>query len=167
MDSRKRNSKNQESKVAKELSGRVTPASGALWGAKADVKCKYFLVECKTTEKDFYSLTFNVWDKIYKEAINDGLRIPVMCIDLKNGKDRFAVMCLKDVPKDFQDKHPSDYALITNYSRTSSFRITKQSDSFIRVLRKNHKAYVLCVVDWLLFLNEISETIVKEIENGT
>ena len=97
MDSRRVNSKKQENKVAKELSGKVTPASGALWGAKADVRNDIFLVECKTTGKDFYSLTYDTWNKIYKEAIKDGLRIPVMCIDLNNGKDRYAVMCTKDI----------------------------------------------------------------------
>lgn len=38
MDVRKRNSKNQESRVAKEVLGKVTPASGALWGSKGDVR---------------------------------------------------------------------------------------------------------------------------------
>lgn len=53
MDVRKK-SQLQEKRVASELGGRVTPASGALWGAKGDVKSDLFLAECKTTEKPAY-----------------------------------------------------------------------------------------------------------------
>lgn len=149
MDSRKRQSKNQESKVAKELSGKVTPASGALWGAKADVRNDIFLVECKTTEKDFYSLTFNVWDKIYHEAIKDGLRIPVMCIDLLNGKQRFAVMCTKDIPHNLISKLNSFSDAVIE---KRSYRIKKEGTFFIA---KDTKGYELCVISWDKFLNNV------------
>lgn len=88
----KRRSTAQEKKVAKEIGGRVTPASGALWGSKADVRNGQFLVECKTTEKDHYTLNHSTWEKIRHEALNDGFREPVMCIDLLNGKSRLAVL---------------------------------------------------------------------------
>jgi len=106
-DSSKYYSSKQEKKVAKELKGKTVVASGALWGSKGDVRSNEYLVECKTTSKSFYSLTKNVWDKIEKEAIKDGLRTPVMCIDLELGKYRVAVfrfnridlppMCLNDI----------------------------------------------------------------------
>ena len=149
MNTRKRNSKNQESKVAKELSGRVTPASGALWGAKADVRNGTFLVECKTTEKDFYSLTFNTWDKIYREAIKDGLRIPVMCIDLLNGDKRYAVMCRKDLP------YAEAFQLTDSYSEPkTSYRI-KGVSSFVISNRSKEKVYDLSVIEWTAFLDEV------------
>lgn len=88
----KRRSTAQEKKVAKEIGGRVTPASGALWGSKADVRNSRFLVECKTTEKSQYSLSYSTWEKIRHEALNDGFREPVMCIDLVSGKNRLAVL---------------------------------------------------------------------------
>lgn len=147
----RRLSKRQESKVAKELSGKVTPASGALWGAKADVRNDTFLVECKTTEKDFYSLTFNTWDKIYHEAIKDSLRIPVMCIDLQNGKQRYAVMCSKDLP---DRVHNSLYSL-SDYDHLpkTSFRI--KSEGHIVIADKKNKAYVLSVIEWSKFLDKV------------
>ena len=151
MNTRKRNSKNQESKVAKELSGRVTPASGALWGAKADVRNDTFLVECKTTEKDFYSLTFNIWDKIYHEAIRDSLRIPVMCIDLLNGKQRYAVMCSKDLPDSL---HSSLYLLSDyDYLPKTSFRI--KTEGHILITDKNNKVYELSVIKWSDFIEKV------------
>lgn len=88
----KRRSTAQEKKVAKEIGGRVTPASGALWGSKADVRNSQFLVECKTTEKSQYPLNYSTWEKIRHEALNDGFREPVMCIDLLSGKSRLAVL---------------------------------------------------------------------------
>ena len=151
MDIRRRLSKRQESKVAKELSGKVTPASGALWGAKADVRNDTFLVECKTTEKDFYSLTFNTWDKIYHEAIKDSLRIPVMCIDLQNGKQRYAVMCSKDLPDSL---HSSLYLLSDyDYLPKTSFRI--KIEGHILITDKKNKVYELSVIEWSKFLDKV------------
>lgn len=92
----KKKSQLQEKSVAKDLDAKTVIASGALWGSKGDVRHDEFLVECKTTEKPYYSLTMKVWEKIEKEAIKDGLRIPLMCIDVNDGKDRFAVFLEKD-----------------------------------------------------------------------
>lgn len=82
----KKKSKVQEKRVAKELKGRVTPASGALDIAKGDVKNNFFLVECKTTKNNFYTLSLATWIKIKKEAIKDGIRIPLIFVDLEDGR---------------------------------------------------------------------------------
>ena len=68
----------QEKQVASDLQGRVQIASGAL-DDKADVKSRDFLCECKTTEKDFYTLKADTWNKIQREAYKLGL-CPIMCI---------------------------------------------------------------------------------------
>lgn len=146
MDSRKRKSKDQESKVAKELAGRVTPASGALWGAKGDVRNDVFLVECKTTSKPFYTLTFATWSKIYKEAIRDGLRIPVMCIDLEKEGKRFAVMCSKDIPRKLIPLNSTGFRIF------ASFRVQQEQETLIG---KEYEYYELSVISWSTFLNEI------------
>ena len=91
----KRRSQKQEKSVAKSFNAKVTVASGALWGMKADVRNDKFLIECKTTEKDYYSLTAKVWEKIEQEAIRDHLRIPLMIIDLED-RDRVVVFRPKD-----------------------------------------------------------------------
>jgi hypothetical protein len=80
----KSKSQKQEARVAKNCCGRVQAASGALDGAKGDVRNDIFLVECKITDKDFYALTKSVWDKIRKEAIKDNLRIPVLYIEIQD-----------------------------------------------------------------------------------
>lgn len=91
----KKKSQIQEKRVAKDLNAKTVVASGALWGSKGDVRHDNLLVECKTTDKDFYSLTLTTWEKIEKEAIKDGLRLPVMCVDIKGGKESYAVFCEK------------------------------------------------------------------------
>ena len=68
----------QEKQVASDLQGRVQIASGA-FDDKADVRSTDFLCECKTTEKDFYTLKVDTWNKIHKEAYKLGL-CPIMCI---------------------------------------------------------------------------------------
>lgn len=86
----KRRSQKQEKGVAKDLNAKVTVASGALWGQKGDVRNSMFLAECKTTEKDFYSITTKVWEKIEEEALKDGMRSPLLIVDLKD-TDRYVV----------------------------------------------------------------------------
>lgn len=86
----KRRSQKQEKGVAKDLNAKTIVASGALWGAKGDVRNDLFLIECKTTEKDFYSITTKVWEKIDEEALKDGMRRPLLIVDLRD-KDRYVV----------------------------------------------------------------------------
>lgn len=88
----KYNSNKQEKRVAKDMNAKVTVASGALSFQKADVRSELFLVECKTTAKPYYALTLKTWEKIENQAIKDGLRMPLMCIDLEDGKTKLAVM---------------------------------------------------------------------------
>ena len=91
----KKRSQKQEKSVAKDFIAKVVVASGALWGAKGDVRSDKFLIECKTTQKDYYSLTATIWEKIEQEALKDNLRIPLMAIDIKD-RDRVIVFRPKD-----------------------------------------------------------------------
>ena len=87
-------SNKQEKDVAKILGGKTVMASGSLWQAKGDVRTSKYLVECKTTDKDFYKLEQKILAKIAKEAIKDGLRSPLLVFDCKN--ERFVVFRIKD-----------------------------------------------------------------------
>lgn len=90
MSTVKRRSQKQEKLVAKDFNARPTVASGALWGMKGDVRNDKFLIECKTTEKDYYSITTKVWEKIEDEALKDRMRTPLLIIDLQD-TDRYVV----------------------------------------------------------------------------
>ena len=115
----KRRSQKQEKSVAKDFNARVTVASGALWGMKADVRNDKFLIECKTTEKDYYSLTAKVWEKIEEEAIRDRWRIPLMIIDLED-KDRLVVFNTKY----FETQVPEPFDSTYNGDSQKSFRVS-------------------------------------------
>lgn len=115
----KRRSQKQEKSVAKDFNAKVTVASGALWGMKADVRNGKFLIECKTTEKDYYSLTSKVWEKIEEEAIKDRGRTPLMIIDLED-RDRLVVFN----PKYFETEVPQPYDCTSNGDNQKSFRVS-------------------------------------------
>ena len=149
----KKKSQKQEKSVAKDLNARTVVASGALWGSKGDVRHDNLLVECKTTDKSFYSLTMQVWEKIEKEAIRDGLRIPVMCIDLNGGKDRYAVF----IDKDF--RHYRSYYDITAptdcmRSDKKSFRVQYPERILMVAYKKSKFGETPCfvVIQWDDFL---------------
>lgn len=95
-DTTKFNSNKQEKRIAKEIGGRTTIASGSLYFQKADVRTDKFLLEAKTTAKDYYSLSIATWRKIKSQALKDNLRIPLMCIDLENGKNSLAIISIHD-----------------------------------------------------------------------
>lgn len=95
----KRRSQKQEKSVAKDMGASVVVASGALWSAKGDVRSDKFLIECKTTKKDYYSITTRVWEKISLEADKDGVRIPLLFVDLE---DRVRYVIFN--PNDFNRK---------------------------------------------------------------
>ena len=53
----KKKSLAQERRIAKDLEGRVQPASGARWGYRRDVVTPDFLIEAKTTSKQHLSVS--------------------------------------------------------------------------------------------------------------
>lgn len=117
----KKRSQKQEKSVAKDFNAKTVVASGALWGAKGDVRSDKFLIECKTTEKGYYSLKASVWEKISEEALKDRGRIPLMIVDVKD-KDRLVVFN----PKDFETELPSPYDCTAN-GFPRSYRISLKS----------------------------------------
>ena len=155
----KRRSQKQEKSVAKKFNARLTAASGALWGMKGDVRSDKYLIECKTTEKDYYTLTAKVWEKIQEEAIQDHMRTPLMVIDLKD-TDRYVVFR----PKDFNRSMVSP--LLSSVQINKSVRITStmvgemetgdyiHSQQFILSGKQNN---VLCVMMYKDFEEEFKE----------
>ena len=155
----KKKSQKQEKSVAKKFNARLTAASGALWGMKGDVRSDKYLIECKTTEKDYYTLTAKVWEKIQEEAIQDHMRTPLMVIDLKD-KDRYVVFR----PKDFNKSMVSP--LLSSVQVNKSVRITStmvgemstgdyiHSQQFILSGKQNN---VLCVMMYKDFEEEFKE----------
>jgi hypothetical protein len=61
-----------EKRLAKRTGARLTPASGALQGAKGDMFTDRFRIESKSTVKDSYRLPLDVLCKAADEASEQG-----------------------------------------------------------------------------------------------
>ena len=152
MQDTKRKSTLQEKRVAKEVGGRTTPASGAMWGCKGDVRSDAFLVECKTTEKDKYSLSIATWNKIRREAIKDGMKIPIMCIDLCSGKYRFAVF--EYAPTSIKGVYNVPVEVSTS-KRSHTIKVGAEDIVHFKsqmTTKNGFKDVVLAIIPWATFL---------------
>lgn len=114
----RKKSRLQEKSVAKEFGAKTVIASGSLWFADSDVRSDKFLIECKTTDKDYYSLKSSVWEKIEREADLDHMRIPLMAIDIRG--HRFIVFN----PKSFDTRLREPYDCTFDEKDAKSFRLT-------------------------------------------
>jgi len=76
-----------EKNTAKRLGGRLTPASGAVEGAKGDIVLDDFLVEAKSTIKNSISLKLDWLLKITGEARKVG-KTPALAITFTTGNGR-------------------------------------------------------------------------------
>lgn len=80
----KKKSKKQENRTAKEFGGLTQIASGAIDGMKGDVRTNDYLIENKFTDSPNYTVDFKIWNKIFKEAIRDGGRTPLLQVDIRD-----------------------------------------------------------------------------------
>jgi len=74
-------SRKHENRLAKEIGGARTAASGAFWSRKGDVRNEDLLIEHKWTGKKTKTISSLELKKITNEAIMDG-RLPVFGIHL-------------------------------------------------------------------------------------
>lgn len=86
-------SKDQERRVARDVGGSTTPASGAFWSHKGDVRSDEFLIEAKYTDRRSIAIRKEIWEKIRKEALIDG-RTPVLALEVQDR--RLAVLDWED-----------------------------------------------------------------------
>jgi hypothetical protein len=78
-------SQKHEKRIAKAIGGRTTPASGAFWSGKGDVRSDKLLIEHKWTGKKSKTIQSAELKKIVLEAIMEN-RLPVFGIHL-DGED--------------------------------------------------------------------------------
>ena len=90
-----KNWQKKEIKDAKLFGGRRTPRSGGLWFAKGDSKSDNYLIENKTTDKESFSVSVKLWEKINREALLSK-RIPMISIEMGKGKLELIVLSMED-----------------------------------------------------------------------
>ncbi len=59
----------KEKSDSKTFKGRRQKASGNYWAAPGDVKSDDFLIDSKQTSKKSFSISKEMWDKLYEEAL--------------------------------------------------------------------------------------------------
>ena len=79
-----RSGRSSESRLAKVLGARLTPASGAMQGAKGDIMLKDFLIEAKSTLRDSFSVQLSQLAKIRAEALSAG-KSPMLSVSFCTG----------------------------------------------------------------------------------
>ena len=135
----KKRSQKQEQKTAKDLNGRPTIASGALYFEKADVIAENFLVECKFTDKDYYPLKKSTFEKVQKEALKNNMRTPLMQVSLQGTDNPLAIMRFLDFRSLELDKSVYDCGEVKIIDN-KSFRITMEMyNSEYDIDNKMHK----------------------------
>lgn len=80
----------KESSDAKAFGAKKTPRSGGLWFAKGDMKDKYFSYDSKDTKFKSFTITSELWKKIYEDALKAN-RMPVLSIKLGTGEEIVAL----------------------------------------------------------------------------
>lgn len=154
----KRRSQKQEKSVAKDMGAKVVVASGALWSAKGDVRSDKFLIECKTTEKDYYPITTKVWEKISLEADKDGVRIPLLFVDLRD-KDRYVVFN----PNDFETQVNTYETVPHVHGGFKSYRFRGYTEEELPLLfsltpvKMNKKNHILMAMSYSDFQDKFKE----------
>lgn len=168
----KKISQKQEQSVAKNFKAKTVVASGAMWNAKSDVRNDLFLIECKTTGNDYYTVTAKVWEKICKEAVKDHFREPLLVIDLNNSeKERFVVFpsyllyCI-ETPKWLRGNlyHYKGDATQFRFSGNKKHSVT--FIDFLGLRRKILQIGIMRIKDFQRLLSEgLEESMLKERSN--
>lgn len=63
------NWRDKEKKDAKDFGGKRVKGSGNYWAQPSDVKTDDFLIDSKQTSKKSFSISKEMWDKLYEEAL--------------------------------------------------------------------------------------------------
>lgn len=85
----------KEQNDARDFGGKRTPGSGNKWNHKGDVRSDVYLIEDKTTDKKSYTITNELWRKIYNSAILSQ-RIPLLSIKFNNDSTELIVISKHD-----------------------------------------------------------------------
>ena len=76
----------QENRLAKDLNGRRSPASGAGIGLKRDVRTKRLLIEAKTTERAVYYAQVTELRHLAVQAFQEG-RVPAFIMQIRDHEE--------------------------------------------------------------------------------
>lgn len=164
----KKISRKQEAKIAEDLGGRVQPASGALSGAKSDVRVMGKMrVEAKYTAKESYSLQLSELEKVIKEAGLEKAVLQVTFVDKRTNRPVLEIAIAPYETKSVAFVFPDNADLQTFSKRVTlqrdrvAVKLLKQGSLFVvfsnRELNGNTKHNWFQVISWTTYLAMVEE----------
>jgi len=97
-----KNWQKKEIKDSKSFGGKRTPRSGGLYFSPGDVKVDQFLIDCKTTDHKGFTVTKDIWEKIYNEALKCR-KMPCLSVLLNKSGTEFVVLDKNDFLSFFKE----------------------------------------------------------------
>lgn len=158
-------SRKRENDIADATGGKRHARSGGLWWKKGDASTVDFLFEDKFTEKEYYSVTTLVIQKIEKESMSIG-KLPVLRVGFisKYGNADYAILRCRDCIID-----PIEYTKIPlEISKNKSIRLSSDrlrglqitGDKFVLRFWLTEKEYI--IMNWDFFVSIKHKIIVGE-----
>lgn len=89
-----KNWKKKEKSDRELFGGRIQTGSGNQWAQPGDIKTSNLLIDSKYTSRKSFSITKEIWDKLYEEALLS-FRYPMLSLKIQDielvvmGKDDF------------------------------------------------------------------------------
>ena len=91
----------KEKKDARKFGARQKPRSGGLWFAPGDLATEDFLFDSKLSKHNRFSVTKNMWNKLYKEAIMSQ-RMPALLVEFGDENTELVVLDRADFESWFE-----------------------------------------------------------------
>jgi hypothetical protein len=161
MINNKKRSKKREVKAACDIGGKSHVASGAMWFKKSDFSNDLIQAEDKFTDKDKYSISLSIIDKITKEANQVG-KVPVLRFGFEKYKKNYAIIEEKNVNSLLESSW-----LISTVKKSVSINYKDINDYFINEIDINDVGVVILsfsgrrfyIFTWEDFVEHLNELI--------
>ncbi len=154
-----RRSQLQEKRIAKEIGGRVQPASGAGKHAKGDVRGDGILIEAKTTSKSEYVVKLKELKKIAGETLDRGFLMWALQLEFQSNSGQNKKYAILDgaMFHELYTKHPTAGLALVGMIPTSARQVKVRLEdmgtkgtwvNFAREGTVNKVSYVYMVLPW-------------------
>lgn len=85
----------KEKRDSKDFGGSQMPKSGGSWWKPGDIKTEKFLIDSKLSKHNRFSVTKDMWSKIFKEALLNR-RLPLLSIKFSDEDIELVILSKED-----------------------------------------------------------------------
>lgn len=161
MKTNKQISQKREKAIGKQIGGRNHIASGALWFQKGDVSNEFIIIEDKFTNKDEYSLSLSVLNKIEKESKKES-KVPILSIGFHNHAFSLACINAKYCKKSFTSElniSTSKNSCIIRYEQLKKAYIESKEETLLFIDFNEHERKRFYLFEWSSFIENMESII--------